>query len=377
MTTRAEAEASDVMLAHEKPMTIETSDDEAIEAIAENDAAIVARGLGKSFGEHVVLRDLHLTVQIGEIFGLIGPSGSGKSTTIHLLCGHLRASGGQMRVLGHDPERFDAATRRRIGYMPQGFALYLDLTVEQNVAFAAGLYGLPEWRNRDRIRATLELVQLWDARKRAARAVSGGMQRRIALAAALVHDPELLFVDEPTANLDPILRAHLWQHFRSLRERGRSILVTTQYVDEAEYCDRVGLMYDGILIATGQPLALRRQAFGGDIIEISVERPHSGYADALSALPGVRATEERGDEPMRVTVDDANSAIPALLDALEGSGATIRSVAQYRPTFDEVFIRLIEQRGATPPETGRLQVGSQHPTADDDMPRTDSPLMEV
>ncbi len=308
-------------------------------------AFVIARHLSKSFGDNAVLHDLNLTVRSGEIFGLIGPSGSGKTTAIHLLCGHLRASGGEMRVLGNRPEEFTVRNRRRIGYMPQGFALYPDLTVEQNVAFAAGLYGLAEWRNRHRLREILDLVQLWDARKRAARAVSGGMQRRIALAAALIHDPELLFVDEPTANLDPILRARLWQHFRALRERGRALLITTQYVDEAEYCDRVGLMYEGTLIATGQPLALRRQAFGGDIVEISIERPPVQYLDDLSAIPGVKGTEERGDAPLRITVDDATSAIPKLLDTLEQRGATIRAVSHYQPTFDEVFIKLIEQQG--------------------------------
>lgn len=319
---------------------------------------IEAQGLSKHFGEHVVLRDLDLAVAAGEIFGLIGPSGSGKSTAIHLLCGHLRPSGGAVRVLGRAPDRFTTAIRRRIGYMPQGFVLYDDLTVEQNVAFAAGLYGLSEWRCRSRIRATLELVQLWEARKRPARAVSGGMRRRIALAAALVHDPDVLFVDEPTANLDPILRARLWEHFRSLRERGRALLVTTQYVDEAEYCDRVGLMYGGALIAVGQPLSLRRQAFGGDVVEISVVRPSPGYVAALADVPGVRATEERGDEPLRVTVDDANQAIPALLAALERGGATIRAVAPYQPSFDEVFIRLIEQHGQAPStERGAWGVG--------------------
>lgn len=316
---------------------------------------IEARAVGKSFGENVVLRDLSLEVRAGEIFGLIGPSGSGKSTTIHLLCGHLRPSHGEVRVLGHAPDQFSGKIRRRIGYMPQGFVLYPDLTVEQNVAFAAGLYGLAEWRSRPRIRATLELVQLWEARKRPARAVSGGMQRRIALAAALVHDPELLFVDEPTANLDPILRARLWEHFRALRGRGRALLVTTQYVDEAEQCDRVGLMYGGALIAVGRPLSLRRQAFGGDIVEISVARSSPGYVASLAGLPGVRATEERGDEPLRVTVDDANRAIPVLLDALERGGATIRAVAPYQPTFDEVFIRLIQQHGERRPPVGRLR----------------------
>jgi ABC-2 type transport system ATP-binding protein len=318
------------------------------------EVAIMARGLSKRFDDNAVLRDLALEVQAGEIFGLIGPSGSGKSTAIHLLCGHLRPSGGEVSVLSHEPARFTPAIRRRIGYMPQGFVLYPDLSVEQNVAFVAGLYGFSEWRSRPRIRATLELVQLWETRKRAAREVSGGMQRRIALAAALVHDPEVLFLDEPTANLDPILRAHLWEHFRALRERGRAILVTTQYVDEAEYCDRVGLMYDGALIATGQPLTLRRQAFGGDVVEISIERPATGYLDTLGRVQGVRSTEERGEAPLRVTVEDAQHAIPALLDALETSGATVRSVAQYQPTFDEVFIRLIQQHGDPLPATGRL-----------------------
>lgn len=322
---------------------------------ADRACVIDVQRLHKRFGGNVVLRDLTLQVGEGEIFGLIGPSGSGKSTAIHLLCGHLRPSDGTLTVLGQDPARFTTATRRRIGYMPQGFILYPDLTVEQNVAFAAGLYGLAEWRSRKRIREILELVQLWDARKRAARAVSGGMQRRIALAATLVHDPDLLFVDEPTANLDPILRTRLWQHFRHLQERGRALLVTTQYVDEAEYCDRVGLMYGGALIAVGRPLSLRRQAFGGDIVDIVVERSEPQYIAAVSDVPGVQQTVAQPNEPIRVTVANAERTTPALLDALEASGATIRSVSQYQPTFDEVFIRLIERHGDPLPATGRLQ----------------------
>lgn len=309
----------------------------------------------KTFGSHVVLRDLSLAVGRGEIFGLIGPSGSGKSTTIHLLCGHLHPSGGEVRVFGQVPTRLGRAMKRRIGYLPQGFVLYPDLSVRQNVAFVAGLYGLSEWRHRRRIRDTLELVQLWDARNRSARTVSGGMQRRIALAAALVHDPELLYVDEPTANLDPILRAHLWDHFRTLRDRERTLLVTTQYVDEAEYCDRVGLMYDGRLIATGRPGELRRSAFGGDVIDLVVERPQPAYTAALGAVPGVRTAESQGDESLRVTVDDAGRALPELLAALERAGAVVRSIGQYQPTFDEVFIRLIGDEGTARSAVGALR----------------------
>lgn len=309
----------------------------------------------KSFGANVVLQDLSLTLTSGEIFGLIGPSGSGKSTTIHLLCGHLHPSGGAVRVFDQAPVALDRAAKRRIGYLPQGFVLFPDLTVRQNVAFVAGLYGLSEWRHRRRIRETLELVQLWEARNRPARAVSGGMQRRIALAATLVHDPELLFVDEPTANLDPILRAHLWANFRALSARGRTLLVTTQYVDEAEYCDRVGLMYDGRLIATGQPLELRRRAYGGDLIDLTLEGSPLAHLAILEALPVVQQLATQPDGTLRATVADAASALPELLAALDATRVTVRSVGQFRPSFDDIFIRLIEQEGLARPAVGTLR----------------------
>lgn len=327
--------------------------------------AIDARGLSKSFDAHVVLRDLDLRVRAGEIFGLIGPSGSGKSTAIHLMCGHLRPTGGEVKVLGESPTAFSARTRRRIGYMPQGFILYPDLTVKQNVGAAAGLYELPEWRNRGRIRAVLDLVELWDARGQAARSLSGGMRRRLALAAAIVHDPDLLFADEPTANLDPILRSKLWNHFREMSAAGKTLLVTTQYIDEVESCDRVGLTYDGKMIAEGRPEELRRDAFGGDVVEVDLERPSQQDIDTVRQLPWVRSVstammdgDKREKEPhvsLRVVVEDARQAIPQLLDAIEASGAEVRSVGQFRPTFDEVFVRLIERQGARRPPLAALR----------------------
>ncbi len=321
-------------------------------------AVIDARGLRKKFGSRVVLRDLSLRVHVGEIFGLIGPSGSGKTTMIHLLCGHLRPDGGTVTVLGEQPTAFTVAARRQIGYMPQNFILYPDLTVKQNVGFAAGLYGLGEWRSRGKIRATLELVELWDARRRTARQISGGMQRRLALATALVHDPDLLFADEPTANLDPILRAKLWAHFRTMSAAGRTLLLTTQYIDEAEHCDRVGLMFDGALIAEGHPETLRQRAFGGDIVDMVLDRPAPLCVEATKAVEGVRETKVVGADALRVTVEDAKRGIPALIDAVEDAGAAVRSVTQARPTFDEVFIRLIEQHGGSRPPVGRLQTSA-------------------
>lgn len=184
------------------------------------------------------------------------------------------------------------------------------------------------------------------------------MQRRLALAAALVHEPDLLFADEPTANLDPILRAKLWRHFRSLSEDGRTLLITTQYIDEAEYCDRVGLMFDGALIAEGQPETLRRAAFGGDLIDLALEQPALPYYEQVARLPGVQAVEVRRGNEMRVTVDQAAQTIPALLAALRAAEANVQAIAQHRPTFDEVFIRLIEQHGGERPPLGRLQTSA-------------------
>jgi ABC-2 type transport system ATP-binding protein len=319
---------------------------------------VEAREVSKQFGRVSVLNNLTLSVAEGEIFGLIGPSGSGKTTTVHLFCGHLEPTSGMVRVFGENPIHFSPASRRRIGYMAQNFVLPLDLTIKQNMGFAAGLYGLSEWGCRKRIREMLELVELWEARNRTARNASGGMQRRLALAATLVHDPDLIFADEPTANLDPILRAKLWRYFRKLASDGRTLLLTTQYIDEAEYCDRVGLMYDGMLIADGKPNDLRRRAFGGDIVTITFGEHAGNAAAVVEQVAGVRATEPMPDGTLRVTVESADRAIPALLDALDSNGISVQSIAQVRATFDEVFIRLIEQHGEGRPALGRLRTSA-------------------
>ncbi|HMQ31466.1 MAG TPA: ABC transporter ATP-binding protein [Chloroflexaceae bacterium] len=309
-------------------------------------ASIVAEGLRKQLGGKPVLRDLELEVAPGAIFGLFGPSGSGKSTCIHLCCGHLRPDGGSLRVLGEEPARFSRATRRRIGYAAQQFTLSPDLTAAANVAFAAGLYGVPEWRSGPLVKTALELVDLWEARRVRARSLSGGMRRRLTLAAAIAHGPDLLFADEPTANLDPILRGRIWEHFRARAREGATLLITTQYIDEAEYCDRIGLMYDGALIAEGRPAELRRQAFGGDLVDVMVAGPSPSYLAGLAGVEGVRQTESAPDRAMRLVADDAQRAIPQLLQALQGAGAEVQSVAPYQPSFDEVFVRLIERHRA-------------------------------
>lgn len=314
--------------------------------------AILARDVSRSFGEEKVLRGLDLTVESGEIFGLIGPSGAGKSTLLRILTGYLEPSRGTVEVLGGAPSRFTAGERRRIGFMPQGFVLYEELSLEQNLNFVAGLYGLRFAERRERVREALEFVELSEHRRKAARDVSGGMQRRLQLAAAIVHRPELLFVDEPTANLDPILRRKFWEEFRLLRDRGRTLFVTTQYVGEAEMCDRVGLLSEGSLAALGTPEELRREAFGGELLEVVLGGDPGGLGEHLAALEEIghvaEVREETSGEPasrVRVLSADADAALPRVLDALRSAGADIRSANVLQPSFDEIFFRLVQSTG--------------------------------
>jgi ABC-2 type transport system ATP-binding protein len=322
-------------------------------------AAIRIKNLSKSFGDAVeVLKQSDLTVEEGEIFGLIGPSGSGKSTLLRILTGYLEPSYGSADVFESTPADFSPEERRRVGFMPQGFVLYEELSVLQNLNFVAGLYGLRFGKRRRRVREVLEFVELWDDRRKAARDVSGGMQRRLQLAAAIVHEPDLLFVDEPTANLDPILRRKFWEEFEQLREGGRTIFVTTQYVGEAELCDRVGLLVDGTLVAVGTPAELRRRAFGGEIVELSLGGEPGSLAERLRALEDLGRVEEvrrdaGGDEVVslvRLLVGNAEAALPNVMEVL--SDADVRSLGVPQPTFDEVFFRLVK-------ETGEVGLGSR------------------
>jgi ABC-2 type transport system ATP-binding protein len=190
----------------------------------------------KSFGEVHAAEGVTLSVDQGTILGLIGPSGSGKTTVVKMAIGNLKPTDGTVRVLGETPHHFHRRTRERIGYMPQTFVLYEDLTAGENLSFIGSLFGMLWPRRRRRARELLQLLDLWDARNRRAGQMSGGMQRRLALASALIHDPEIIFVDEPTAGIDPVLREKIWDEFRRLRDAGRTLFVTTQYVGESEFC---------------------------------------------------------------------------------------------------------------------------------------------
>jgi ABC-2 type transport system ATP-binding protein len=304
-------------------------------------APVVIEGATKRFGDDVAVDGISLTVRAGTILGIIGPSGSGKTTTIRLLTGALAPSEGQVRVLGEDPRAFRRRTRERIGYMPQQFTLYPDLTARENVDFVASLYGMLWLTRHRRTREVLQLVDLWDVRGRRAGRLSGGMQRRLELATALVHDPDLMFLDEPTAGIDPILRVKVWEELHRLRDGGRTLLVTTQYVNEAESCDMVALISGGRLIALARPEELRREALGGDIVEITTTDAFDSAL--LTELPVVRSIELRGPNELRVRVDDASKAMPGVVDAITANGGQVASASEARPSFDEVFAILVER----------------------------------
>lgn len=320
-----------------------------------DEPVIRAEGLGRRFGDVVAVSGLDFDVPPGAILGVIGPSGSGKTTTIRMITGSLRPSEGSVTVLGERPAHFRRTTRERIGYMPQHFILYPDLTVGENVDFVASLFGLLFFRRRRRVREVLRLVDLWDVRKRRAKDLSGGMQRRLELACALVHEPSLLILDEPTAGIDPLLRRVVWDELHRLRDRGATAVVTTQYVTEAEECDGVALISEGRLVGLASPDGLRRQALGGDIVE--VETTATFDAGPLRSLPVVRGIRQLGLREFRAVVDDAGEATPQVVEAVSAAGGEVVAAREVRPSFEEVFTLLVER--------DRLRHGSASDRADE------------
>ncbi len=313
------------------------------------DDAVTIDNASKQFGDMVAVDHVSLRVAPGTILGIIGPSGAGKTTLVRMLTGALAPTEGEIRVMGEDPRQFRRRTRERIGYMPQQFALFPDLTTRENVDFAASLFGMLWWRRHRRTRRVLEFVDLWSVRGRRASKLSGGMQRRLELASALVHDPAIAFLDEPTAGIDPILRDTIWKGLHALREEGRTLLVTTQYVNEAESCDAVALISEGRLIALGGPQQLRREALGGDVVTIETRDPIQ--AGALRDLPDVRRIEQRGPNQVQVTVSDAATSLPDVVEAITQQGGEVTTAQESRPSFDEVFALLVERDRQSLPAT--------------------------
>lgn len=301
--------------------------------------AIVLRRVELRFGDVVGLHDVTLDVAPGQLMGLIGPSGSGKSTAIRLVAGALRAQAGEVWVLGHRPVRLPAAMRAHLGVMPQRVALYEELTVGENVDFVAALYGLLLPRRRRRVRGTLEWLGLSSVRARRASELSGGQKRRLQLACALVHDPQVLLLDEPLAGVDPLLRQRIWAELHRLRAAGRAIVVATQYVAEADHCDRVALLDGGRLVASAAPGALRHALGRGDRVEIELREPFDPVH--LPPIPGVRSVTALTPTVVRADTDDASRDLPAILAAFHQVGGEPIRFVHRDASLDDVFTELV------------------------------------
>ena len=306
--------------------------------------AIVAARLSRRFGRFTAVDDVSLEVACGEVFGLLGANGAGKTTAIRMLCGTLVPSAGAIAVSGVDMVRHARRARARIGYVTQRFTLYGDLTVRENLSLQAGLYGVVGARLDERMAWALERLQLRaDAGERAAR-LPLGFQRRLAVAAALLHEPDVLFLDEPTSGIDPLARQHLWELVYELTEAGAAVLVTTHYMDEALFCDRLALMDRGRVIASGSPQALLATALREPLVAFQV----AGRADAgpwLAARAGVRETLPRGGSlrlRVHAGVDPQAFVAQALADAAR-SGLAMTGDAHPAPELEDVFVALLEQ----------------------------------
>jgi ABC-2 type transport system ATP-binding protein len=299
--------------------------------------------LTKRFGSLVAVDHVDLSVKAGEIFGFLGPNGAGKTTTVRILCGLMTPTSGKAVVVGYDVAREPEEVKQRIGYMPQSYGLYDDLTVEENLDFFGSVYRVLSEEKRKRADDVLQLVRLEEVRKQFAGQLSGGMKRRLSLAVALVHNPELLILDEPTAGIDPPLRRIFWEYFRKLNKLGVTFFINTHYMDEAELCDRLALISYGRLVAVGTPTELKRKAIGGERVEL-----------VSSDLSRTRAILESSDLVRDVTVangaiqlivDEAASAIPKLTSLLGERGVDVLQVRQLQPNLEDVFIKLVEETG--------------------------------
>lgn len=319
------------------------------EQLAESNGTVIrTHELTKKFGDSVAVDRVTMTIPRGSIFGFIGPSGCGKTTTMRLLLGIYQATGGVVEVLGRSPDQFTTADRQRIGYMPQLFVMYPDLTIWENLNFAASLYGMP-LRRHQRLRELLDLVELTGHERKLARNISGGMRQRLSLAAALVHDPELIFLDEPTAGIDPVLRNKFWDHFERLKAEGHTLFVTTQYVGEAAYCDYVGVMSGGRLLMVETPDELRRRALGGDVINVKTNNILDfAQMRELRNQPFVRDRQVKinPDLSLQIVVEDTSTALPAIFTWLDDLGYEVESAGEYNPPFDDVFVMLLEKEAA-------------------------------
>ncbi len=302
---------------------------------------LIVEGLTKRFGPVAAVRNLNLNVARGEIAALLGPDGAGKTTTLRMLCGALAPSEGRIVIDGTDVAANPEGARERIGYMPQRFSLYGDLTVIENLDFYANLFEVPRRLQEERGARLLAFSGLEQFRGRLADHLSGGMKQKLALACTLIHEPALLLLDEPTAGVDPVSRREFWRILYDLNRRGVTILVSTTYMDEADRCTSVGLMYRGEVIATQAPREIKAQ-MRAEVVEL-VAQPKAAARRALQSAPEVLSQSVVGDR-FHLIVPNADAAIPALTRRLAAQQATLVEARRVPPSLEDAFVAMIHER---------------------------------
>lgn len=304
-------------------------------------SAITVSHLTRRFGRFVAVDDVSFDVEEGEIFGFLGANGAGKSTTIRVLCGLLRPSDGAAQVGGIDVARDPEAVKRRIGYMSQRFSLYEALTVEENIRFFAGLYGLTNERYAERSRFVIEMAGLDGREHVITRDLSSGWRQRLALGCAILHQPPILFLDEPTGGVDPLSRRQFWRLIDEFARTGVTVLVTTHYLDEAERCHRVGIMHAGRLVSIGSIAEVKRIFSSRPIVEIRVDRPVEAMK-ALDAMPEVEKTSLFGTA-VHAVLNAPGSAAGSIAGRLGEAGLTVYGLEPVEPSLEDVFLDVVER----------------------------------
>jgi ABC-2 type transport system ATP-binding protein len=304
--------------------------------------AVQVRELTRRFGEFVAVDDVSFDVQPGEIFGFLGPNGAGKTTTIKMLTGLLRPTSGSALVAGYDVTREVAQVKRRIGYMSQLFSLYADLTVEENIQLFAGLYGVTGERLAARRDWVLRMAGLETHRHRPTGALALGWKQRLALGCAVLHEPPILFLDEPTSGVDPVSRRNFWDLIYGLAEGGTTVFVSTHYMEEAEYCYRLALMNRGGIIALDRPGTLKR-TLHQPLLQLHTDDPPRAV-EALTQVPGVISAAMFG-RAVHVMVEDEQAAQSALPGALAAAGRTCEKLEPVEPSLEDVFVALVQREG--------------------------------
>ncbi len=323
-----------------------------------DEQAIVARQLTKRFGDFVAVDHIDFEVHRGEIFGFLGPNGSGKTTTIRMMLGLLPPTDGEVEVLGIPVAEGSAAIRPRVGYMAQRFSLYNDLSVMQNLRFYGRAYGLSNDRLKERLEQAVSMAGLSGQEHSRTGDLSGGWRQRLALSAAILHRPELLFLDEPTAGVDPISRREFWDLLYSLVAEGVTVFVTTHYMDEAEHCHRLAFIQRGHLIAMGPPEQIKHEVMPENLLEIEPD-------NAAKAVEVLRAAADSGDllvdevemygSVVHIVAPDVGSIRDDIVETLRDGGVEAGNMSLVEPSLEDVFIASMRQNTPSPPSKGEVQ----------------------